>query len=51
MKLTSDTEDVFICRVYKDLNQILFGQCQITITSKTYTKSQILIIIIQSTKA
>lgn len=42
MKLTSDTEDVFICRVYNDLNQILFGQGQITITSKTYTKSQIL---------
>lgn len=37
MKLTSDTEDVFICRVYNDLNQILFGQGQIT---KTYTKSQ-----------
>lgn len=32
MKLTSDTEDVFICRVYNDLNQILFGQGQITIT-------------------
>lgn len=42
MKLTSDTEDVFICRVYNDLNQILFGQGQITITSKTCTKSQIL---------
>lgn len=42
MKLTSDTEDVFICWVYNDLNQILFGQGQITITSKTYTKSQIL---------
>lgn len=42
MKLISDTEDVFICRVYNDLNQILFGQGQITITSKTYTKSQIL---------
>lgn len=42
MKLTSDTEDVFICRVYNDLNQILCGQGQITITSKTCTKSQIL---------